>query len=244
MSFTLHHGDCLEILRSLPSGSVDAVVTDPPYSVSKKGSVHRASTASGGSRRLDFFAGDTDWKAMTAFVGDVVGECVRVVKDTGSMYLWIGHRQMGTVVSRLEDAGFTTKFLVWAKKCPVPAPPWSGWPSGAELCVYAYKPGRTWNIAPADMPRSNVIVADSYRHGQPGKVAHPTQKPPAVIDPLIAASTNEGDTVLDPFTGSGTTGVACMQTGRKFIGIEIDAGYVEIARKRIEAAVPLTAEVA
>jgi site-specific DNA-methyltransferase (adenine-specific) len=91
------------------------------------------------------------------------------------------------------------------------------------------------------MPRSNVIVADSFRHGQPGKVAHPTQKPLSVISPLIAASTSEGDTILDPFTGSGTTGVACVQTGRKFIGCEIDEKYVEIARKRIEAAVPLEA---
>ena len=234
--FTLHHGDCLDILRSLPSGSADAVVTDPPYSVSVKGSVHRGRR---GSRNLDFFAGDDDWGAMTAFVGSVVSECVRVVNDTASMYFWIGHRQMGEVVSRLEANGFTTKFLVWAKNCPPPAPPWSGWPSGAELCVYAYRPGRTWNIAPADMPRSNVIVADSFRHGQPGKVAHPTQKPLAVIEPLLTASTSEGDTILDPFMGSGTTGVACMRTGRKFIGIEIDKGYFDIAKRRIEEAVSL-----
>ncbi len=238
--WVVHNGDCLDVLRSMPDASVDAVVTDPPYSVSKVGSVHRGN----GNRNLDFFPCDADWAKMTGVVGAAVAEMIRVAKPSASMYLWIGHRQMGTVVSALESSGYSTRFLVWAKKCPAPPPPWSGWPSGAELCVYAYRKGRQWNIAPKDMPRSNVIVADSFRHGQPGKVGHPTQKPLSVIEPLLRASTSEGDTILDPFCGSGTTGVACVMTGRNFVGIELDPTYCEIARRRIADAVPLTAEVA
>jgi site-specific DNA-methyltransferase (adenine-specific) len=81
-----------------------------------------------------------------------------------------------------------------------------------------------------------VLWVDSYRHGQPGKVDHPTQKPEAVIEPLVWASSLRGEMVLDPFAGSGTTGVACIRNGRNFIGWEREPRYYEIARKRLEAA--------
>src|SRR5690606_30601832 len=110
--------------------------------------------------------------------------------------------------------------------------PRSGWQSAAELCIYAYKPGRFF----LDGQFSNVISADSYRYGQPGKVDHPTQKPMETIHPLIRISTAAGASILDPFMGSGTTGVAAVKLGRRFTGIEIDPGYFDIACRRIEAA--------
>ena len=232
-SVKLFLGDCLEVLPTLEAGSVDAVVTDPPYSVSEAGSVHVG--RNGDRRNLDFFDDDCDWERMTETVLEAAGKARAASTDTASHYWWCGHRQLGRLAAVYENLGWKTKFLVWAKACPAPAPPWSGWPSGAELCLYAYRPGRKWKIAPADMPRSNVFVADSYRYGQPGKVAHPTQKPLAVIEPLLSASSEPGDVVLDCFMGSGTTGVACVRTGRRFIGVEKEPKYFDIAVRRIEA---------
>jgi DNA modification methylase len=126
--------------------------------------------------------------------------------------------------------------MVWSKKHPVPAAPGAGWPSAAELCVYAYRPGRRWAWKGSCPIPSNVIVADTFRYGQPGKTEHPTQKPEAVVDPLIRASSLPRDAILDCFMGSGTTGVAAIKLGRRFTGIEIDPGYFEIACRRIEAA--------
>jgi DNA modification methylase len=83
---------------------------------------------------------------------------------------------------------------------------------------------------------NNVLDSDSFRFGQPGKVDHPTQKPLAVIEPIINVSTVRGHAILDPFMGSGTTGVACAKAGRKFIGIEIEPKYFDIACRRIQAA--------
>jgi site-specific DNA-methyltransferase (adenine-specific) len=226
---TLYLGDCREVLPTL--SGVDAVVTDPPYSVSVSGAVHVGKPGHG-SRRLDFFSGDDDWQAMTAAVLERASLCVAALKDTASMYWWCGHRQFGGLVSVFETAGFSTRFLVWNKTCPAPAPPNAGFPSAAELCVYAYRPGRTFNGTWA----SNVILGDSYRYGQPGKVDHPTQKPFHTIGPLVRTSTNPDETVLDCFMGSGTTGVACIQLGRKFIDIEIEPKYFDIACRRIEEA--------
>jgi site-specific DNA-methyltransferase (adenine-specific) len=227
----LYLGDCLSVLPTLEAGSVDAVITDPPYSVSEKGSVHVG--RNGDRRNLDFFECDLDWERMTQTVVEASGMARAASSEQASHYWWCGHRQLGRLAAVYENLGWKTKFLVWAKACPVPAPPWSGWPSGAELCLYAYRPGRKWRLAPHEMPPSNVIVADSFRYGQPGKVDHPTQKPLKVIEPLVAASTDAADLVLDCFTGSGTTGVACVRTGRRFIGIEKEPRYFDIAVKRI-----------
>ena len=232
MTVQLHLGDCLDVMRGMPDGCVDAVVTDPPYSISESGSFHHGKPGKG-SRRLDFFAGDANWREMTALVLRAARESLRIAKPTASHYWWCGHRQFGALVRLFESRGMRTKFLVWSKSCPVPPPPWTGYPSGAELCVYAYPAGRTWTLHPRDVPRSNVFTLDSFRHGQPGKVAHPTQKPIDLILPAIRASTREGDTVLDPFMGSGTTGVACVREGRSFIGIEREPEYYAIAEARI-----------
>jgi site-specific DNA-methyltransferase (adenine-specific) len=226
---TLYLGDCLEVLGAI--GPVDAVVTDPPYSVSLAGaSASFTRLNRKGTRSLSFFEGDTDWPAMTA----KVVERIAAAADLGalSVYCWCGHRQFGPLIEMLEARGFSTRFLVWRKKCPAPAPPRSGWQSGAELCIYAYKPGRHFE----DGMFNNVIDADSFRFGQPGKVDHPTQKPLIAMAEPIKVSTLPGALVIDPFLGSGTTGVACVKQGRRFIGIEIDEGYFEIACKRIRDA--------
>jgi len=190
-----HHGDCLKWLRSLDSATADAVVADPPYAVSIAGSVHKGQRGMG-SRRLNFFEGDDDWRTMRSFVVSVVEESIRVMTERASAYWWCGHRCVGDIVDAFEARGYSTRMLVWRKTAPAPSPPAAGWTQAVELCVYAYPPRRTWNHE--NHGPHNVIEADSMRHGQPGKVDHPTQKPVEVIYPLIEASTRPGDLVVDP----------------------------------------------
>jgi len=228
---TLYHGDCREVLPALDIAGIGAVVTDPPYAVSQPGVVHVGQPGKG-ARRFDFFPCDGDWHAITATWLEALTVCTAAQSLT-SVYAWVGHRQFGPTVALLETAGFDTRFLVWAKACPAPPPPGAGWPSGAELCVYGWRTGRCWNHDGSNPPPNNVIRADSFRHGRPGKVDHPTQKPVAVIAPLLLASTRVSDTILDPFAGSGTTLVAAKNLGRRAIGIEIEERYCEIAAKRL-----------
>ena len=227
---TLYLGDCLEIMPAFPK--VDAVVTDPPYSVSVKGSSGTFKRRGNkGTRNLNFFAGDDDWLAMR----ETVSQAVRMSTASRplSVVVWCGHRQFGDVVETLERDGYSTKPLFWRKACPIPAPPGAGLSTGAEMAVYAYLPGRSFSGASVE---SSCFTADSYRHGQPGKVAHPTQKPLSLISWNVRCVTKQDDTILDPFMGSGTTLVACAKLGRKGIGIELDPDYFDIACRRVEEA--------
>jgi len=228
----LIHGDCRDVLPLLEPGSVDLVLTDPMYGISMPGVAHNHAD-SRGTRRFDFFPGDTPEHAG-ALALDICDPRWRGFSMTASFYVWCGHEQFGPLVEQFTGAGLRTRFLVWAKKCPAHAPPGSGWPSGAELCVFAYpRKGRTWTHHGKDTPKSNVLVSDSFRHGQPGKLDHPTQKPIAVIEPLVRASSRPRDTVFDPFAGSGTTGRVCKDLGRKCIMVEIEEKYCEIAANRL-----------
>jgi site-specific DNA-methyltransferase (adenine-specific) len=220
----LYHGDCREILSALDP--VDLLLTDPPYAVST--AIPWVRPGSMGTRRFDFFDGDREWETMTAYVLERVANAADLAR---AAYIWCGHRQFGRIQDMFEAAGWTTKFLVWRKKCPIPAPPGTGYDSAAELCVYAFRDGRKWNRGNGLNP--NVIEADSYRHGQPGKLAHPTQKPPATAQIPILNSTAPGDTVLDPFAGSGTTLAIAKLHSRRSIGIEIEERYCEITARRL-----------
>jgi len=230
---TVQCGDCLELLPLIPDGCIDLVLTDPPYAISLLGVIHQGQ-AGKGAKRLDYFDGDHDWSNM---IYNVVVPAIDIsickMTPTASIYIWCSHRSLGPIVSLLEDKhGFSTRPLIWLKKVTPPAPPNTGWSSGFELCLYGYHKGRIWNQE--KMIMRNIFEADSYRHGQPGKVNHPTQKPMNVILPLVKASSNPNDLILDPFCGSGTTLVAAKQLGRRFIGMEINQDYVSIANERLK----------
>lgn len=231
---TIYHGDCREILPTLPK--VDLVLTDPPYGLSGGG----VSRGPSGSRSLDFFENDSIPEGMEHVV-----TLFSAATDLGvsSFYAWLGHQQFAEATRLFEGDGWKTRFLVWSRLCPAPPCPGAGWPSGASLCLYAYKPGRVWTPNPGDVPRSNVLVADSFRHGNSKKNGHPTQMNPLLVIEPMRCSSNPGDIVLDPFMGSGTTLRAAKDLGRRAIGIEIEERYCEIAANRLaQECLPFVAE--
>jgi len=238
---TIYCADCRDVLPHLPK--VDLVLTDPQYGISQPGVVNRGLQQKG-TRSFGFFDNDTPLEASSLAL-EAMLLTMPLYTDSGSAYWWVGHQTFGKLVDAYEAEGWKTRFLVWAKLCPAPQPPGTGWPSAAELCVYASRPGRIWNHDGTNCPRSNVIQADSYRHGIPGKVGHPTQKPFTVIRPPLLASSNVGSLILDPFMGSGTTLLAAKQLGRRAIGIEIERKYCDIAVERLRQEVlPLEPEAA
>ncbi len=231
----LFNCDCLEWLPTLEAGSVDLVVTDPQYGVSMPGVCHTKGGRKG-SRNFDFFHNDT-YAEASKLAKSAIALAEPLLAKHGSGYAWVSHRLFAALTIDIETRGWTTRFLTWEKLHPCPPPPGSGWPSAVELCLYWFRSGRRWAHDGRNYPRSNGIRADSYRYGQLGKVDHPTQKPLECVTPLILASSLPGDLVLDCFLGSGTTGVACVRLGCRFLGCEIDRRYFDIACKRIDAAI-------
>ena len=239
--YTLHHGDCLEVLRTLPDSSVDAVVTDPPYSISSggrtamKGIFNQLRNTkigmSGGIFDLDPKKSQSGLFFHTPDFTEWMPLLYRVMKSDSDIYAMVNAKNMGAMLSALISAGFGFhNILVWDKQGAT-ANRW--YMQRCEYIVYGWK-GRARTINNPGM--SNLISISPKRGGR----EHPTEKPVRLMQTLIEQSTDPGALVLDPFMGSGATGQGCMASGRRFIGIERDAGYFEIAQERIaDAADPL-----
>ena len=209
----LHLGDCLDVMQGIPDGSVDMVLSDIPYG--------EVSQKSSGLRKLD--RGNAD--ACEIDLTKMVFESVRVCH--GSQYIFCGTEQISIVVTLFKSYGLTTRVGAWEKTNPSPMNGTRLWLSGLEFCVFARKSNSTFN----EHCKKALWQAPSGR----SKI-HPTQKPVALMERLITASTNPGETVLDFTMGSGTTGVAAANTARRFIGIEMDADYFTVAQSRIRTA--------
>lgn len=210
----LYCGDCLEVLPTLEAGSVDAVVTDPPY--------NEVNRKTGGLRSIDKGAADSAPIDIPA----LASQFSRI--SCGSAYVWCGIEQVSEWRSEFVNAHMTTRQCVWEKTNPSPMNAQRLWLSSIELCVFARKPGATFN---------RFYESPVWRGPSKREADHPTPKPTWLMTEQIDASTQFDGTVLDPFMGSGTTGVACVKTGRKFVGVELDRGYFDIAVKRIEKAI-------
>lgn len=206
----LYLGDCRDILPTLPK--VDAVITDPPY-----GEVNRKNS---GLRNLDRGAADVadfdlaDLSALLAGKGK-------------SIYVWCGIEQVSELRAKMVQAGMSTRLCIWEKTNPSPMNGQHLWLSSIETCVFGKEAGAAFN---------EHCASPVFRLPTEPKEYHPTAKPVPLMERLISASTNAGMSVIDPFMGSGTTGVAAVQMGRKFIGIEREPKYFEIACRRIEDA--------
>lgn len=214
MNYQLMLGDCLEKMKDIPDGSVDMVLTDIPY-----GEVNRKS---GGLRNLDKGIADVFDNGQ---LSKLTQEFSRMA--TNSIYVFCGTQQISDLVTGFSSLGLTVRVGAWNKTNPSPMNGSRLWLSGLEFCVYARKANAVHN----EHCKKALWDSPSGR----SKI-HPTQKPLALFERLVKASSNENQVVFDPFMGSGTTGVACVNTGRKFIGIELDEGYFKIAEQRIKEA--------
>jgi DNA modification methylase len=225
----LRLGDCLEVLKTLPAGCVDAVVTDPPY-IGLRGGMTQGSVLRGvaDSRHQNVTVGELWGNDLTA-----LSEIQRVARYGAIVFCsWSCVAEIKTLLG-----GAPVGLLTWYKRNSQPSMRNRPWYQTEHAWLIEYAPGMNWKPLRTlvDVPGLPAGCMATERVLQPGsgKAAHPTQKPLALIRELLQAC---GQTVLDPFMGSGTTGVACVQTGRNFIGCEIDPTYYAIAEKRIAQA--------
>ena len=232
----LYCGDCLEILPTLQAGSVDAVVTDPPYGV----------TACGWDvtnlRWCELVLGVVEGEspivvfAQQPFTTDVIAAMRRYFRHS-----WVWNKRFAGcfVTCNQQPMKIHEDVLVFGKRGVRYNPQKTQ--RDVPIKLGGKRPSITAPLN-SPLPKSKVYtdrfptsVIDLSNRSEP-RGQHPTQKPVALAEYLISTYSNDFSTILDPFMGSGTTGVACIKTGRKFIGIELDRGYFDIAVKRIEKA--------
>ena len=234
----LRHGDCLEIMKNIPDGSVDMIICDLPY----------GTTA-------------CKWDSIIPFEELWKGYC-RIIKDDGAIILFgsepftsilicsqislfrydlIWDKQKGCdfLNANRKPLKSHENILVFYKKSPTYNKQyWYSTPykkiNGNKKQSSVYHDSHDVDTESTDGKRNPLSILSFPRDGNR---VHPTQKPVALLEYLIKTYTNEGETVLDNCMGSGSTGVACVNTNRRFIGIELDDKYFEIAKQRIDAAI-------
>ena len=223
---TLRQGDCLELMKGFDNKSIDLVITDPPYKLNKTTGSMTSSSKS------DRWQGNLRAGDKTANITNVIQfsewlpEVYRVLKENSHCYIWVNDKNLVDLCKEAEKVGFRLhNILVWKKNNCTP----NRWyMKNCEFIVFLHK-GKSFPIK--NLGDAQLFECDNIN----GKdKLHPTQKPITYLERLILNSSNELDTVLDPFMGSGSTGVACINTNRKFIGMELDSTYFEIAKNRIQ----------
>ena len=216
----LHLGDCIEVLKTLPDGSVDLCVSDIPYKLTGGGKGDGAN-----SKRPKGILVDNSQLMKVPKFEDWLPELYRVMKNGTHIYLMCNFKNLNDLMNKSLAVGFKQiNLLVWEKNNCTPSQFYM------KNCEYTLLLRKGVSKYINDIGGSKTV--HKFENIIGSKV-HPTEKPTDLMEFYVKNSSNDGDVVLDMFMGSGSTGVACVNTGRKFIGIELDENYFNISEQRI-----------
>jgi len=240
-------GDCIEVMHALPEKSVDLVFADPPYNLQLQSDLWRPNMTrvEGVDDGWDQFGGFADYDRFTR---DWLSACRRVLKDSGTLWVIGSYHNIYRVGAILMDLGYwILNDIVWIKTNPMPNFRGVRFTNAHETLLWAQKvKGKRYTFNHHAMKALNEdlqmrsdwqlpLCTGKERLKVNGSKAHSTQKPEALLYRVILSSSNPGDVILDPFFGSGTTGAVAKKLHRHWIGIERDAGYIQVAQTRIDA---------
>jgi DNA modification methylase len=230
----IYLGDAIKILKKIPSDSVDLICTDPPYNLGKDY-----------GNNIDL----KEWREYAEFTNDWLVESKRVLKNNGSIYVFMGVRFVAKLHVMMEEIGFCFNgWITWHYTQGVGRKRGFS-PRHEDILYFTKSEDFTFNIDAVRIPqkfyreRNNMQGANpgdvwSFSHihySNPERTTHPTQKPEALVKRIILASSNENETVLDMFLGSGTTCVVAKKLNRNWIGIELNPDFVRIANERLDS---------
>lgn len=236
----LYHGDALDLLRRARAGLFDLIFADPPYFLSNDGITCQAgrmvSVNKGVWDKAETFA------AVHAFNLAWLEECRRLLKPSGTIWVTGTAHNIYSVGYAMQTLGYKIlNDIAWHKVNPPPNLSCRYFTHATETILWARRDpkGRhTFNYEEMKRENRNKQMQSLWHIKPPGKLEkrygkHPTQKPEALLERIVRASSNPRDLVLDPFCGSGTTGVACARHGRRFVGFDMDSAHLEVAAKRM-----------
>ena len=239
-------GDCVKVMNSLPEASVDLIFADPPYNLQLRGDLHRPdhSKVDAVDESWDQFA---SFNAYDKFTSAWLAAARRLLKPNGAIWVIGSYHNIFRVGAALQNQGFwILNDVVWRKSNPMPnfrgarltnAHETLIWASKNEASKFTFNYEALKALNEGVQMRSDWVLPICTGHerlkNEQGEKAHPTQKPESLLHRALLGTTKPGDVVLDPFFGTGTTGAVAKMLGREFIGIEREAEYREVAKKRI-----------
>lgn len=241
-------GDCIEIMEGLPEASVDLIFADPPYNLQLRGDLHRPDNS-----RVD--AVDDDWDRFASFADyDAfsrrwLAAARRLLKPQGSIWVIGSYHNIFRLGASMQDIGFwILNDVVWRKSNPMPNFRGKRFTNAHETLIWAAKSEAaryTFNYEALKALNEDVQMRSDWLlplctgserlRDANGDKAHPTQKPESLLHRVIVGTTKPGDTILDPFFGTGTTGAVAKKLGRHYIGIEREQEYIKVAEKRLKS---------
>lgn len=246
------NGNCVDLMRAIEPGSVDCIFADPPYNLQLGGDLHRPNNS-----KVD--AVDDEWdqfeslKAYDDFTREWLSAARDLLTDDGSIWVIGSYHNIFRLGYILQDLGYwILNDIVWRKSNPMPNFRGRRFTNAHETLIWAAKSKDSKYCFNYEMMKSlnedlqmrsdwylPLCTGNERLKDDEGKKAHPTQKPESLLGRVILSSTRKGDTILDPFFGTGTTGAVAKKLQRNFIGLEQDKGYAAVAKERIEAIDPL-----
>ncbi len=244
------HGNCIDELNQLPENSIDLIFADPPYNLQLQQELWRPNMT-----RVDAVTDDWDqfssFQAYDDFSRRWLTACRRVLKDSGTIWVIGSYHNIYRIGAIMQDLGYWfLNDVVWVKTNPMPnfrgvrftnAHETLLWNSKFKGAKYTFHHHAMKAFNDEKQMRSDwllPICSGAERLKVDGKKAHSTQKPEALLYRVLVSSSNAGDVVLDPFFGSGTTGAVAKRLHRRWIGIEQEDGYIELAQARIDSIEP------
>lgn len=227
MGITIKQGDCLELIQEIPDESIDLLLTDIPFNISRRNNFKTMKDRKG-RNGIDFGVWDKDFSEMDlkAFVPKL--------KKGSSIVVFHSFEQYAALKTALQEQGLESKDrMVWKKTNPMPRNRDRRYISNIEMISWYVKKGAKWKFHRQCDNYDGCVLEYPSESGGGYTRYHPCQKNVKMLEELIKRHSNENDVVFDPYMGSGSTGIACINTGRNFIGYELDTGYFDTAKERL-----------
>lgn len=227
-TYKLLQGDSHLLLKQVPDNSIDFILTDPPYNLAKHSTGNIPLPG-----RTPMNNDLAPWDLIEFKPEEWIDEFIRILKPKGNLFIFTSYNKIGQWYDLLDHRFDATNFMVWHKTNPAPKVFKAGFLNSCELIYTCWNKGHTWNFLSQAEMHNFVESSICMRPERLQSPKHPAQKPVAILKKLITIASNEGDVILDPFMGVGSTGVAALDLDRKFIGFEINPTYFKAAVHRI-----------
>jgi len=233
-NFEIYNTDSREFIKQIPAASIDLILTDPPYNLSpySTGNINLP-------WRKEINNDLAEWDQENFVPADWVHEFKRILKPTGNIFAFTSYNLLGKWHEAFDSEFDTFQYVVWHKTNPIPKVRRAGFLNSCELIVCMWNKGHTWNFTTQREMHNFIQSPICMGRERVQNPLHPTQKPVRVLEPIIKIASNLNDVVFDPFMGVGSTGVASLKLGRRFIGIEIDESYFKATETRLKVFQPV-----